>query len=150
MPLAHIAILDDEPDITALLGTYLSSHGYRVSELHRGAALMTLLKEDAPALVLLDLLSDPGDLDEAPYSLNSYMNTSSDRVAFVSQAVGNVVAHEVGHMIGNFHTDSLNETPCLMDEGGVFDTMFGFASSTMTLDRGLLALRYQATMEIRS
>ena len=77
------------------------------------------------ALVLLDLLSDPGDLDEAPYSLNSYMNTSSDRVAFVSQAVGNVVAHEVGHMIGSFHTDSLNETPCLMDEGGVFDTMFG-------------------------
>jgi two-component system, OmpR family, response regulator len=55
VPLAHIAILDDEPDITALLGTYLRSHGYRVSELHRGAALMALLKEDAPALVLLDL-----------------------------------------------------------------------------------------------
>jgi DNA-binding response OmpR family regulator len=53
--LAHIAILDDEPDITALLGTYLRSHGYRVSELHRGAALMTLMKQDAPALVLLDL-----------------------------------------------------------------------------------------------
>jgi hypothetical protein len=77
------------------------------------------------ALLLLDLLSDRGDLEEAPYSLNSYMNASSDRVAFVSQAVGNVVAHEVGHMIGSFHTDSLNETPCLMDEGGVFDTMFG-------------------------
>ena len=55
MPLAHIAILDDEPDITALLGTYLSSHGYRVSELHRGAALFELLPRDAPALVLLDL-----------------------------------------------------------------------------------------------
>ena len=55
MPLAHIAILDDEPDITALLGTYLRSHGYRVSELHRGAALFELLPRDAPALVLLDL-----------------------------------------------------------------------------------------------
>jgi len=55
VPLAHIAILDDEPDITALLGTYLRSHGYRVSELHRGAALMALMQHDPPALVLLDL-----------------------------------------------------------------------------------------------
>jgi two-component system, OmpR family, response regulator len=66
VPFAHIAILDDEPDITALLGTYLRSHGYRVSELHRGAALMALMKEDAPALVLLDLgLSGEDGLDIA-------------------------------------------------------------------------------------
>ncbi len=55
MTLAHIAILDDEPDITELLGTYLCSHGYRVSELHHGAALLDLLQRDVPALVLLDL-----------------------------------------------------------------------------------------------
>jgi len=55
VPLAHIAILDDEPDITALLGTYLGSHGYRITELHDGAALLALLQRDAPALVLLDL-----------------------------------------------------------------------------------------------
>ena len=55
MPLAHIAILDDEPDITALLGAYLGGHGYRITELHHGAALLELLQRDAPALVLLDL-----------------------------------------------------------------------------------------------
>ena len=55
MSLAHIAILDDEPDITALLATYLGSHGYRVTELHCGAALIDLLQRDPPALVLLDL-----------------------------------------------------------------------------------------------
>ncbi len=55
MPLAHIAILDDEPEITALIGTYLRSHGYRVSEVHDGAALMALVQQDAPSLVLLDL-----------------------------------------------------------------------------------------------
>jgi two-component system, OmpR family, response regulator len=53
--LPHIAVLDDEPDITALLGMYLRSHGYRVSELHKGAALLALMQDDAPALVLLDL-----------------------------------------------------------------------------------------------
>jgi len=53
--LAHIALLDDEPEITALLGTYLRGHGYRVSELHRDADLTALLASDPPALVLLDL-----------------------------------------------------------------------------------------------
>jgi two-component system, OmpR family, response regulator len=53
--LGHIAVLDDEPDITALLSHYLRSHGYRVSELHKGAALLSLLATDAPTLVLLDL-----------------------------------------------------------------------------------------------
>jgi two-component system, OmpR family, response regulator len=55
VPLAHIAVLDDEPDITALLATYLCSHGYRVTELRDGAALLELLRRDTPALVLLDL-----------------------------------------------------------------------------------------------
>ena len=55
VPLAHIAVLDDETDITALLGNYLRSHGYRVSELHKGAELMALMESDAPALLLLDL-----------------------------------------------------------------------------------------------
>ncbi len=55
MSLAHIAVLDDEPDITGLLATYLRSHGYRVSELHNGSALWALMAQDVPALVLLDL-----------------------------------------------------------------------------------------------
>jgi two-component system, OmpR family, response regulator len=53
--LAHIAVLDDEADITLMLATYLRGHGYRVSELHNGAGLMALMHSDAPALVLLDL-----------------------------------------------------------------------------------------------
>jgi two-component system OmpR family response regulator len=51
----HIAILDDEVDITALLAGYLQSHGYRVTQLHSGKALMALMDSDIPALVLLDL-----------------------------------------------------------------------------------------------
>jgi two-component system, OmpR family, response regulator len=52
----HIAVLDDEPDITELLATYFSSHGFRVSQLHHGRELLALIaSDDAPALVLLDL-----------------------------------------------------------------------------------------------
>ena len=51
----HIAVLDDEVDITLLLANYLQSQGYRVTQLHFGRALMDLMQSDPPALVLLDL-----------------------------------------------------------------------------------------------
>ena len=55
MPPLHIAIVDDEVDITTLVGGYLKGHGYRVTELNGGAALMKLMQVDPPVLVLLDL-----------------------------------------------------------------------------------------------
>ena len=51
----HLAVLDDEVDITTLLASYLQTHGFRVSQLHSGAALLELMSRDAPTLVLLDL-----------------------------------------------------------------------------------------------
>ena len=51
----HLAVLDDEADITALLAGYLQGQGFRVSQVHSGAALAALMASDAPALVLLDL-----------------------------------------------------------------------------------------------
>jgi two-component system OmpR family response regulator len=51
----HIAVLDDESDITQLLAGYLSNQGYRVTQLHTGAALLATMVADPPALVLLDL-----------------------------------------------------------------------------------------------
>lgn len=55
MTTTHIAILDDETDITELLARYLAGHGFRTTELHRGADLLELMPRDPPALVLLDL-----------------------------------------------------------------------------------------------
>jgi two-component system OmpR family response regulator len=51
----HIAVLDDEVDITQLLANYLQSHGFRVTQLHNGASLMKLMGSDPADLVLLDL-----------------------------------------------------------------------------------------------
>ena len=51
----HIAVLDDEVDITVLLAGYLQSHGFRVTQLHGGAALTELMARDPADLVLLDL-----------------------------------------------------------------------------------------------
>lgn len=75
------------------------------------------------ALVLLDALSDP-DVSE-PYSLNAYLSPASDKVRFVGTAVGNIVAHEIGHYVGAYHVDQFDDTANLMDAGGAFATMFG-------------------------
>lgn len=68
------------------------------------------------ALVLLDVLSDRDPENDA--SLNYYLRGRSNRARFVSRAVGNVISHEVGHMIGSFHTDNDNARHQLMDSGG--------------------------------
>ena len=51
----HIAVLDDDADITSLISNYLQGRGYRVTQVHAGRDLMALLAADPPAVVLLDL-----------------------------------------------------------------------------------------------
>jgi hypothetical protein len=76
------------------------------------------------ALLLLDLLSDPAG-ESGGVSLNDYLRPRSDKVAFVAQALGNLVAHEAGHLLGNWHVEPFNDVPNLMDSGGNFEVMFG-------------------------
>ncbi|KQV72713.1 hypothetical protein ASC64_20420 [Nocardioides sp. Root122] len=67
------------------------------------------------AIVLLDVLSAAAG---PASSLNTYLNASSDRIGFVSSAVANVTAHEIGHTIGSYHTDNADEIHNMMDSGG--------------------------------
>ena len=55
IPALHIAVLDDEVDVTQLLASYLRGHGFRVTPVQSGLSLMALMPVDPPALVLLDL-----------------------------------------------------------------------------------------------
>lgn len=75
------------------------------------------------ALVLLDVLSDPaGD----PASLNTYLTAASNRETFVAQALGNVIAHEIGHTVGSYHTDNQSDRVNLMDAGGAnYQNLYG-------------------------
>ncbi len=76
-----------------------------------------LSREDT-ALVLLDQLSNPaGD----PLSLNTYLSPRSDKIAFLGQAIGNVVSHEAGHFLGSYHTSNISGVTNLMDTGYVYE-----------------------------
>jgi len=68
------------------------------------------------AVVLLDLLAgfdgEPGLLDQIPRAPGASM------IALIGTAVGNIVAHEAGHYLGNYHTTNGNTVANIMDEGG--------------------------------
>jgi hypothetical protein len=75
------------------------------------------------ALVLLDLLSAP--LPD-PNSINTYLAENvENRIKFIAVALGNIIAHEAGHFIGNYHTDRSNEQANIMDEGGNLPNVIG-------------------------
>ena len=95
-PDIHIAVLDDEADITQLLATYLQGRGYRVSQLHQGHALMQLMAADPPALVLLDLGLPGEDGFAIARQLREHWNCGLVIVTGRGDAVDKVVGLEVG------------------------------------------------------
>jgi two-component system OmpR family response regulator len=92
----HIAIVDDEIDITQLLAGYLQGHGYRVTQLHDGSALMALMARDAPALVLLDLGLPGEDGFSIARQLREHWRCGLVIVTGRGDAVDKVVGLEVG------------------------------------------------------
>lgn len=68
------------------------------------------------ALVLLDFLAD--------FSSSIPVAPGSTRLDLIATALANVSAHEIGHMLGNFHTSNASARTVLMDEGGVTEQFF--------------------------
>ncbi|MBX7118937.1 MAG: response regulator [Gemmatimonadaceae bacterium] len=52
----RILVVDDEPDIVALVVYHLARAGYKVSSASTGTDALTLAKRERPALVVLDLM----------------------------------------------------------------------------------------------
>jgi len=95
-PLPHIAVLDDEVDITQLLAGYLGSRGYRVTQLHSGRALMALMPVDPPQLVLLDLGLPGEDGFQIARQLREHWRCGLVIVSGRGDSVDKVVGLEVG------------------------------------------------------
>lgn len=92
----HIAVLDDEPDITLLLAGYLGTHGFRTTQLHSGRALMDLMASDPPHLVLLDLGLPGEDGFAIARQLREHWRCGLVIVTGRGDAVDKVVGLEIG------------------------------------------------------
>ena len=95
-PATHVAIVDDEADITSLLADYLLGHGFRVTELRSGRALLALMPNDAPALVLLDLGLPGEDGFAIARQLREHWRCGLVIVTGRGDAVDKIVGLEVG------------------------------------------------------
>lgn len=57
LPVAErVLVVDDEPDIVALVAYHLAKVGYRVSTAASGADALAMARQDRPALIVLDLM----------------------------------------------------------------------------------------------
>ena len=92
----HIAVLDDDAEITRLLAGYLQNQGYRVSETHAGPALLRLMAADPPDLVLLDLGLPGEDGFSIARQLREHWHCGLVIVTGRGDAVDKVVGLEVG------------------------------------------------------
>jgi two-component system OmpR family response regulator len=92
----HIAVLDDEADITQLLANYLPSHGFRVSQVHHGDALIQLMERDPADLLLLDLGLPGEDGFSIARRIRGRWQTGIIIVTGRGDAVDKVVGLEVG------------------------------------------------------
>jgi DNA-binding response OmpR family regulator len=92
----HIAVVDDEIDITQLIARYLGAMGFRVTQLHRGADLLALMQGDPPALVLLDLGLPDEDGFAIARQLREHHHCGLVIVSGRGDAVDKVVGLEVG------------------------------------------------------
>jgi two-component system OmpR family response regulator len=95
-PALHIALLDDEVEITRLLAGYLQAQGFRITELHTGRDLMALMPRDPPALVLLDLGLPGEDGFSIARQLREHWRCGLIIVTGRGDAVDKVVGLEVG------------------------------------------------------
>ncbi|MEO5771173.1 MAG: response regulator transcription factor [Burkholderiaceae bacterium] len=92
----HIAVLDDEADITQLLADYLRNQGFRATQVHSGHALMALMPVDPPALVLLDLGLPGEDGFAIARQLREHWRCGLVIVTGRGESVDKVVGLEVG------------------------------------------------------
>jgi len=89
-------VLDDEVEITQLLAGYLRGHGYRVSTVHNGRALLALMSNDPAALVLLDLGLPGEDGFSIARQLREHWRCGLVIVTGRGDAVDKVVGLEIG------------------------------------------------------
>jgi DNA-binding response OmpR family regulator len=89
--MAHILVVEDEPQLRGLLRLYLEREGHRVTDVGDGAAALAAFGADAPDLVVLDLML-PGmqgeqvleELrlrDPIPVLITSAKRTDAERIA---------------------------------------------------------------------
>jgi DNA-binding response OmpR family regulator len=86
-PVASILVVDDDPEIVAMLSTRLAHRGYKVSTASDGHRALELAKRERPDLVLLDVMMPGKSGWEVARALKQDPVTQSIKIVMVT-AIG--------------------------------------------------------------
>lgn len=81
----RIMVVDDDPDISAMLRTYFTLQGYEVDIVSHGADVLSACHRHRPDLVLLDIMLPDVDGYEVCRELRSDLYTSNIPIIFLTQ-----------------------------------------------------------------
>jgi two-component system, OmpR family, response regulator len=93
---AHVLVVDDDPEICNLLAEYLSTHGYEVAQADCGETMRAEVERAVPAVVLLDI-GLPG---EDGLTLARFLRERYDCGIIMVTAADAVVDRVVGLEVG--------------------------------------------------
>ncbi len=94
--IAHIIIVDDDPEIRTLVQDYLTEEGYRVSTADGGAEMRRILAQDPADLVILDVRMP----EEDGFTIAASLRKTSDVGIIMLTHKGAVVDRVVGLELG--------------------------------------------------
>jgi DNA-binding response OmpR family regulator len=92
----HIAVVDDEPSTRDMVGEYLITHGFQVSQCDGGASLRELLKKTSPDLIVLDLNMPEEDGLSIVRDLKQRSRVPVIMLTATASAIDRVVGLELG------------------------------------------------------
>jgi DNA-binding response OmpR family regulator len=92
----HIAVVDDEASTRDMVGEYLTTHGFQVSQCDGGASLRELLKKTSPDLIVLDLNMPEEDGLSIVRDLKQRSRVPVIMLTATASAIDRVVGLELG------------------------------------------------------
>ncbi len=92
----HILIVEDERKLADVLRDYLSEAGYAVSWLDRGDKVVSRVKQDAPALVLLDIMLPGMDGTEVCRDIRKFSKIPILMITARVEEVDRIIGLELG------------------------------------------------------
>ncbi len=92
----HILIVEDEPKIADLLRDYLQEAGFKVSCLGRGDQVVSMVKKESPALILLDIMLPGMDGKDVCREVRKFSNIPIVMITAKVEEIDRLLGLELG------------------------------------------------------
>lgn len=93
---AHILIVEDELKIAGVLRDYLKNAGYAVSCMERGDTVVSFVKKEAPALILLDIMLPGTDGIEICREIRKFSTVPIIMITAKVEEIDRIIGLEIG------------------------------------------------------